>query len=180
MVDYIDLAFFSSYTQRTYDSTTSPTDTQIQLLIDLANEQIDEFTGKSWGKIVGYVEHFDDPNKIELLSKTPVLKVTSVKDVNGNDISYTIVDKDFIRFDKEVELDVTYDYGYETTPTSIKMLATLYTLEKMLQGNSSSDDNTSEIKVGPITIKNNIGLSTIVNLSKDIKRYENKIRRFII
>jgi len=180
MVDYIDLAFFQSYTRTTFDATTSPTSDEVNTLISLSSQEIDELTGRTWNRVNGHVENITPNSKLVLLSKTPVLSITSVVDNNGDAVSYTIKDRDFIELDKQVDIVVTYDYGYDNIPAAIKMLTTLYTLQKVMQGGSASNDNTESIRVGPISIKSSIGLSTIVNLSSDIKKYENRVRRLII
>ena len=180
MVDYIDLEFFQNYTRTIFDATTNPTDTQVQLYIDLANQEVEDLTGRVWNKVEGYAQYIESPSELELLKHTPVLAINSVVDSNGDAVSYTLVDRDLIKLDKLVEVTIDYDYGYELVPVAVKMLATLYTLQKSVQGASASADNTESIKVGPISISSGVGLSTVVNLQKDINKYESKIRRLVV
>ena len=179
MVDYIDLDFFQNYTRTIFDATTDPTDTQIGLLITLASAEIDELTGQTFGTTVGQTQYIENPIKEELLDNVPVLSITSVVDANGDDISYTIVDRDFIQLDKLVPVTITYDYGYVTPPVAVKMLTTLYVLQKVIQGGSSSADNTESISVGPISLSTGVGMSTVVNLESDPKKYEQRVRRLV-
>ncbi len=179
MVDYIDLEFFQNYTRSTFDATTDPTDAQINLLISLSSAEIDELTGQTFGTTVGHTQYIENPINEELLERVPVLSITSVVDNNGNDVSYTMVDRDFIKLDKKVPVTITYDYGYTTPPVAVKMLTTLYTLQKVIQGGSSGADNTESISVGPISLSTGVGLSTVVNLDTDVKKYEQRVRNLV-
>ena len=179
MADYIDLTYFSNYTRTVFDSNTTPTDTQVQQYIDDANQEVEDLTGRVWDRVDGHVEYIDAPKQLQLLSMRPVLGVTSVQDLNGNDVSFSVVDRDFIKLDTRGPVNVTYDYGYDNVPIAIKKLATLYTLRSSIQGASASADNTESISVGPISISSSVGLSTVVNLESDIKTYESRVRRLI-
>lgn len=180
MVDYIDLTFFQNYTRTTFDGTSNPTDAQVQILIDMANQEVEDFTGRTWNRTDGEVEYVESPTSRLLLSNTPVLNIQSVVDANGNDVSYTQVNRDLIELDKLVPVTITYDHGYDIVPVAIKKLATLYTLQMNVQGDSASADNTESISVGPISITNKVGMSTVVNLDSDVKKYEQKVRRLIV
>ena len=179
MADYIDLAYFSSYTRTVFDSESDPTDVQMQIYIDDANQEVEDLTGRVWNRVDGYVEYIESPNELQLLSKRPVLNIQSVVDDNGDAVSYTVVDRDFIKLSKQVPITVTYDYGYDNVPIAIKKLATLYALRSSVQGASAGADNTESISVGPISISSGVGLSTVVNMESDIKTYENRVRRLI-
>lgn len=179
MVDYIDLAFFQNYTRTTFDGTTDPTDAQVQILIDMGNQEVEDLTGRTWNRTNDEVEYVESPTSRILLSNTPVLNITSVVDADGNDVSYTQVNRDLIELDKLVPVTITYDHGYDNVPIAIKKLATLYTLQMSVQGGSASSDNTESISVGPISIASKVGLSTVVNLDSDVKKYEKKVRRLI-
>lgn len=179
MVDYIDLDFFQAYTRTTFDGTTDPTDVQIGMLISLASQEVDELTGRVWNRVDGHTEYIESPKSEELLSNRPILNIQSVVDEDGNPVDYTIVDRDFIKIHKNTPVTITYDYGYDVIPAAIKMLTTLYTLQKQVQGASASQDNTESISVGPISISSGVGLSTVVNLDSDIKKYENRVRRLL-
>ena len=180
MVDYTDLAFFQAYTRTTFDNTTTPTDTEIQELINMSNAEVEELTGRRWDRVDGYVQKIDSPNELELLKMRPVLNIQSVVDANNNPVDYEIVDRDFIKLSKLVPVTITYDYGYDTPPTAVKMLATLYTLQKVVQGGSAASDNTASITVGPISITSSLGMTSVINLDSDIKKYENRLRRLIV
>lgn len=188
MGDYIDLDFFQSYTRTTYGATTTPTATFVNTLIDDSEQEIDEYTGRSWGQTTYPDELHDEPLANILLKNTPVLSVTSVEKKDGTvltegiDEDY-IVDGDFIIFNKDKSRPdrvlVTYSAGYNPVRADVKMLTTLLTLSKIIQSESATADNTESISVGPISITSRLGLSSTINIEKDIEKYKRRLRRIV-
>jgi len=188
MGDYIDLAFFESYTRTTYDGTTTPTDTEVNLYIDMSEDEINEVTGRSWASTTYTDELYDCPNYEILLKNYPVISVTEVKNKNGDvltegiDDDY-IVDGDFIVFNKRKSnpdrVYVTYNAGYSQVRADVQLLTTLLTIQKVRQSQSANDSNSKKIKVGPITIDKELGMQTVINLDSDVEKYWKRLRRLI-
>jgi len=187
MGDYIDLEFFQNYTRTLYDGTTTPTSTTVETYIDLSEQEINETTRRTWGVTVYTNELYDLPNQELLLKNYPVSSVSSIKLsddtvlTEGIDEDY-IIDGDFVLFNKNKYIPdrvyVTYT-KYNEVRSAVKMLTTLLTLQKLIQSESSTTDNTESISIGPISLTTAIGTSQVVNLDYDINKYWKQLRRLI-
>lgn len=172
------MQFFQNYTRTQYDTTTTPSAAFIEEMIDMASAEIDELTGRTWDKVVGEELEIDGSREFITL-KGPVIDVTSVTDISGNALDFKIIDRDVVKLARPQPVIITYDYGYETVPVAIKMLTTLYAIRKLIQGASANEGNSTAISIGPLSITQSLGLSTIINLDKDVEKYEMRIRRFV-
>ena len=185
MSEYIDLAFFSSYTRTTYDNTTTPTDTEVQAFIDLSEQEINENTGRTWGTKTITDEIHDSPGPEIYLKNYPVISVTEVRDkelnvlVEGIDNDYSINGSYITLNNIYNRVYVDYTSGYTLVRADAKMLTTLLTINKVRQSQSSNASNSKKIQVGPITIEKGLGTQTVLNIDSDITKYEKRLRRLI-
>lgn len=188
MGDYIDLEDFQKFTRTTYTESTVPTADYVNELIDESEAEINEDTGRTW-KVESYVDElYDLPQDEVLLKNYPIITVSLIKDgdlnelTEGIDEDYT-VDGDFIVWNKnKIKPDrcyITYTAGYTGVRKAAKRLTELLTVQKLSQSDSSSQNNTKSVKLGPISIDKALGMQTVVNLDSDIKRYWKKLRRLI-
>lgn len=185
---YIDLDFFQEYTRTTYTSETTPTSSFVESLIELSEQEIDEKSGRTWDSETHTSELYDEPQRELLLKNYPVISVSSV--VDGDDVTLTegidedyTVDGDFIVFNKTKTVPdrvyVTYTSGYSGVRTAAQILATLLTIKKIRQSQSTKYSNTKTIKLGSITIDKSLGLQTVLTLDKDIDFYWRQLRRLV-
>lgn len=179
---YTTIDFLQGYTRRVYSTTTTPTAVQVQEYIDMAEDEVNELTGRKW-EVTTVTERFYAPGTNEiLLDKYPVNSITSVVGPSGDAVSFEQRHQDFVKLTGSYNvdyIDVTYQYGFTVVPAAIKWLTTLYAVQKIVQSASTSSSNTESISVGPISISNAVGRSAVINLEKDISKYESKIRRIV-
>lgn len=179
---YTDISFFQTYTRTTYNETTTPTSTEVQLFLDMAKAEIDELTGRDWEQHTAVETIHNPTDGLILLSDTPVIgDVTSVVNSDGDDVAFEQIDRDFIQLSTSLptKLVVTYEAGYVNVPTAIIMLNILYAIRAMKQSESTTAGSSSSISLGPISITNSIGTSTIIGLDSSIDTFEKRVRRFI-
>ena len=180
---YTDITFFQTYTRTTYSPTTTPTDTEVQLFLDMAKAEIDELTGRDWEQHTAVETIHNPSNGLILLSDTPVIgEITSIVDENGDDVAFEQIDRDFIQLTSSLptKIVVTHEAGYVNVPTAIVMLNILYTIRALKQSESTTAGNSESITLGPISITNAIGTSAVIGLDSSIEKFERRIRRFII
>lgn len=188
MAEYIDLDFFSRYMRTTYDGSSIPTDVTIQEYIDLAQQQVEEKTGRTWDLETNVNELHDNPGCEIYLNNYPVLNVSEVRNKEGTPLTFGIdedyiIDGDFIVFNPLKSFPdrafVDYTSGFTTVRSEAKWLTTLYTAQKTSQSLSTTDSNSRRITVGPISLDKGLGVNTITNLDVDIKLYEKALRRLV-
>lgn len=178
---YADIQLFQTYTGVNFGPGTSPSLSELQTILDMSKDEVDIFTGKQWNTSTHTDIIYKPLRGLNLLKIRPVQSVQSVKDENGDDVPFEVREDDFIYFTQSLpsQAKVEYTSGYTTIPTVIKKLQILYTLRSIKQGESYSQSSSSNISLGPISITNLIGVSTMINLDKDIREYENKVRRLM-
>lgn len=189
MGNYIDLAYVSAFTRTTYDATTTPTATTVNEYIDLSEQEINEFTGRTWGLETNTDEMHRNPKHSILLRNYPVISVTSVKDSDMNVLTEGIendyiVDGDFIIFNEnkpspKKRVYVTYQSGYSPVRADAVNLTTLLVTSKIRQSQQSAASSSKRIQIGPITIDKALGTNTILNLDSDIEMYKKRLRRLV-
>ncbi len=188
MAEYIDMTFFEAYVRTEYDGTTTPTDTVVQEYIDLAQQQVEEKTGRTWDLKTNVNEMYDKPFNEIYLKNYPVLNVSEIRNKEGTALTYGIdddyiIEGDFVVFNplksNPDRVFVDYTSGYTTVRAEAKWLTVLYTVQKLSQSASTTDSNSRRITVGPISLDKTLGMNTIVNLELDIKTYERALRRLV-
>lgn len=101
-------------------------ETQAEAIIDMVTSMVESYTGTSFTPVVDDVITIqaDGQGIVELYSK-PVTTVTSVKDINGQEVT----DWDFDGMATIYNLyplqvvDITYSHGYQEVPSDIKAVA---------------------------------------------------------
>jgi hypothetical protein len=177
---YIDIDDIQSYARTTFTATSVPTLTEAQTYIDDSIKEIDEFSGKSWETHTA-VQTIYGPVGTILLNDTPVVSITSVIDQDSVAVAFTQTGRDTFTIDtaSPSKIVVTYQAGLAVAPTVIKKLAWLYWIRTVKQSESSTQGSSSSISVGSISIVNAIGTSTVVNMDRDIRIYEGRVRRLL-
>lgn len=178
---YADIQSFQTYTGVTFGPGTTPSLSELEEFLEMSKDEVDFFTGKQWNTTPQTETIYKPLRGLNLLKIRPVQSVQSVTDENGDAVPYEVRDDDFIYFTQSLpsQANVEYTSGYIKIPAVIKKLHILYTLRSIKQGESYSQGASSSISLGPISITNSIGVSTIINLDKDIREYENKVRRLM-
>jgi hypothetical protein len=177
--------------RETFDGTTTPTSTEVQTMVDAVDEEVDELTGTTFNGTKSESDIFDlfvETDRF-MPRKLPLESVTSISVNTGDEytptwesISKHYVDGNWIYTDRayvgmrKIKLD--YTYGYSTVPYNVKRLATLLVVKKIAFGNAVSSNAFSEVSIGPIKAKRNIGTSRLVNLDSEISYYKRKVGNF--
>jgi hypothetical protein len=101
-----------------------------------------------------------------------------VVDKDGNAVKFEQYG-DLVEIEGEPPKKLTIDYqgGPSEIPADVKMLVILYTLEKLMQGQSSGESSAESISIGSLSITKNLGASFIYNLDKNISKYEQRVTR---
>lgn len=176
---YTDIEFLQKYTRRVYSPTTTPTNATVEEYITLAEEEVDFLTGRSWEPTTVTERIYAPSTNLILLKYYPVRSITSVTNKAGNAVSFEQRDRDFIKVQTSSEyIDVTYEYGYDSAPSNIKWLTTLYAVKNIVSSQYSTS-NTQSISVGPISISNAVGRSALANIDADIAKYEKRVKRIM-
>lgn len=190
---YTTINDVATYLRTTFDATTTPTDTEVQQFIDDVSAEIDDFTGTTFNVVIGVVEIITprvSTNKF-LTKRYPLLSIENLEYNGGTEFEPNWiqiptneyrVDGDIIitkkSYDKQIR--VTYTYGHNTVPTSVKELATLMTVKKILGSADVSENEFDSVSIGPISVSSNVGLNRVINLDKEIDRLKKIVGRYKI
>ncbi len=174
---YITLDEIQAFTKTVYSDTTEPSADTMDIWINNANTKINQDTGKDWGELT-YTQKLK-ANKETGLFNSPVTKITTVLDSEGEAVEYEQPENNTSFITASADSVVTYKAGFTGMRISAKELARCYVLQNLVQSASTSSGNTEKIKVGPIEIVKKIAISSVVNLGSDIERYENDLRRLV-
>ena len=163
---YTDITFLQSYTRTTYTTLTTPSLADVTAFLALSEAEVTEFSGKNW-EVHENIETIYEPRAgLTLLKDRPVVgDITSIVDGDGNVVTYEQRDGDFVKFTSlPSKAIVTYNAGYVNVPAAVQMLTVLYTIRKIKQSESTTAGASNSISLGPISISNSIGTSTIIGL----------------
>jgi len=188
---YTTVTDVANYMRTTFDTTTTPTDVEVQNYIDDISNEIDEMTGTTFTIVTGEVEVITprvSTNKF-ITKKYPLLNVTKLEYNDGTEFEpnwIEIPDTDFRvdgdiiitkkNYDKQVR--ITYDYGHLSVSSSVKMLATLMTVKRILGSADISDNEFESVSIGPISVASNLGMQRIVTLDSEIERLKKIVGRY--
>lgn len=176
---YITISDFETFTRTTYDSDTDPTSSEVQQALDVSNAEVELLTGRTWSN-GNHVEVKFYPSNRFTLRNTPVDSINSVVDKDSKAVKFEQFG-DLVEIEGQVPKKLTIDYegGPTEIPADVKMLVILYTLEKLMQGQSAGESSAESISIGSLSITKNLGASFIYNLDKNIKKYEKSVTRMV-
>ncbi len=190
---YTDIDEVQAYLRTTYDANSSPTLTEVNALIIDTDELVNEIAGTVFDGVATGVQvfNFDTyvaelfPEKLPLRSVTSLFK-NSIADKYETpvfDVELTYVqDRNLLFLKNPVggknACQLTYTYGFDTVPVSVKKLATLLTVRGILASEEQSTGAFSEVQIGPIKAKSAAGGSRLINLSADIINYTRLVGKY--
>jgi len=174
---YTTVAKVGTRLRTTFDGTTIPTDTEVETIISEQESRINSYAGKRFDQHTVTNELYDHDGSSVILTKDPLVSVTTLEYTDDNGDSWTtvqatdyIVDTDYSRIERKVggssnthewprvsgqqAVRLTYEAGYSSPPSRITSLATdmaaLGVIRTLL--NSQSNEEGGDIQVGPIEI----------------------------
>jgi hypothetical protein len=191
---YTDINEVQTYLKTTFDTTTVPTAVEVTQWITDVDSEIDRLTGTTFTS-TAHTEYFDIVNFNDrvILSKYPVISITSAEyndysldnpkfnpnwvpfNNHRNNDSVVIYD---IMIQGENKVKVVYNYGFTTTPSEVKHLATLMVVKKIVSNDGYAKNSTSSLSIGPLSITKNVGLSRLINLDNDINNTLKRIGKY--
>lgn len=177
---YITISEFQTFTRQTFDTESEPTSTEVQQYIDWAEAEVDRFSGRSWGTATHIETKFYVGQRFAL-NNTPVSSVTSVQDLEGEDLEYTLLG-DMIELKSSAsqkKVTIVYEGGHTQIPIEVKKLTYLYALNSIIQAGSSQASSTESISIGALTIVEKIGANSVLNMDRDIAKYEKAIQQLM-
>lgn len=191
---YTDIDEVQTFLKTTFDGTTTPTLTTVNEWITDADAEVDRLTGTTF-TATSNIDVFDLTNRTDrvLLRKFPVISLTAVEYNSSTDADKEFnptwtafdnsrLDGDFAIFDipkiGNQIVRVTYQYGFSTTPSEVKHLATLLVVKKAISADSYAKNSTSSLSIGPLSITKNIGASTFTNIDSNIDETVRRVGKY--
>jgi hypothetical protein len=191
---YTDITEVQTYLKTTFDGTTVPTSTEVTQWITDTDSEVDRLAGTTFTS-TAHTEFFDlvNFNDRVILSKYPVISITSAE-YNDYSLANPTFNPNWVAFDNhsnndavvifdkqlagENRVKVVYNYGYTTTPSEVKHLATLLVVKKIISNDGYAKNSTSSLSIGPLSITKNVGLSRLINLDNDIANTLKRIGKY--
>lgn len=204
---YTTEAKIESYLGESFDSTTTPSTTDITTFISWATSLINDYTGTAFESTAVTDKILDSEGTRRFkLPHRPIISVTSFY-VDENNLGGTSTNwvartegrtntNDFVilgtegvlYFHNDVppwgiqNIKVTYNYGYSTVPADVEKLTTLLVVREILRARLADNAYSSQddITVGPIRISKSGSGSTVGvdELNKEIEELWIAIGRF--
>lgn len=182
------------YLRTTFSLTTTPSTTTVDDWVTDVDTEIDDLTGTSW-TVSSRTQTFDlnsSTNKF-LADSFPLVSVTSIK---YND--YTLTDPEFnpnwvdfdnyrtvgdmVITDKWVDgknkVQLVYTHGHASVPPQVEHLATLMVVKKIISSEAMADNRTESLSIGSISLKNTVGMSTLLNIDSLIEEQLKRVGKY--
>lgn len=205
---YTTEANVEAYIGEAIDATTTPTSTQLDVFIEWAEKQIDDFTDTAFTSTTETDQILDSEGMQRFrLPKRPIISVTNfyvdkagLGSVNSPDWEarsegrtdtddfVLLKDVGVLHFHHDIppygiqNVKTTYVYGYATVPKDVEKLATLLVVKEILKTKLSNATfgSAQDITVGPISLRNSIkeGSMTTSELDKEIEEAWKAVGRF--
>lgn len=186
---YTSEANVEAYLGETFDSTTTPSSTEIAKFIEWADNQIDMFTGTKFEPTTVTDEIIDSNGQSWFrLPKRPIISVESfyvdkaglgssnspdwearTEGRTSSDDFVVYKDEGYLYFFNDVpsagkaNCKVSYTYGYSTVPKEVEYLSTLLVVREILKARLADNAYSSQddITLGPIRISKSGSKSSI-------------------
>lgn len=187
---YTTRAAVEAYLQTSFDSTTTPTDTEVDQWVDDVDSEIDNLTARKWSATTETDEIYDVAYDRILVNKYPLISVSDIYVNTGTEFEPTwetfasqnilyYTKGDYIIFQYPLtgkrKVRVTYTHGVSAPTASVKHLATLLVCERIIRGDDLGNGGTEDLTIGPLSIKSSVGLGRLMSIDRAIKAQKSRV-----